>query len=90
MEFRAKEGFVACEVSARARTVEEIITEILRAKPGSNQSEIVELGRDRGGGKGQLLQCLRNGHWLKEAGPNNSTLYRLPPDDRDQGQEEEN
>jgi hypothetical protein len=88
LEFRAKEGFVACEVSAPTMTVEEIITEILQENPGSNQTEIVRLGRGRGCGKGQLEQCLRTGHWQKAAGPNNSILYSLPPDDP--GQEGDN
>jgi hypothetical protein len=87
LEFRANEGFVACEVTSRTGTVEEIITEILEANPGSNQTEIVRLGRSRGYGKGQLQQCLGTGHWQKAAGPNNSILYSLPPDDPDQEDE---
>ncbi len=81
LEFRANEGFVACDVAARMGTVEEIITEILQASPGTNQTEIVRLGRIRGCGKGQLEQCLGTGRWQKAAGPNNSILYSLPPDD---------
>jgi hypothetical protein len=84
LEFRAKEGFVACAVAARTGTVEEIITEILQANPGSNQTEIVRLGRNRGCGKGQLEQCLGTGHWRRAAGPNHSILYSLPPDGPDQ------
>ena len=87
LEFRAKEGFVACEASARKETVEEIITEILQSNPGSNQSQIVQLGRDRGCRKGQLEQCLGTGPWQKATGPNNSILYRVPPDGPDQEDE---
>jgi hypothetical protein len=88
LEFRAKEGFVACAVAARTRTVEEIITEILRANPGINQTEIIRLGRSRGCGKWQLEQCLWTGDWQKAAGLNNSILYSLPPDDPDQEEED--
>jgi hypothetical protein len=45
------------------------------------------LGRDLGCSKGQLAQCLETGHWQKAAGPKNSILYSLPPDDPDQEDE---
>ncbi|MCX6624787.1 MAG: AAA family ATPase [Acidobacteria bacterium] len=85
LEFRAKEGFVACDVVTRTATVVEIITDILQSNPGSNQSQIVRLGRDRACRKGQLEQCLATGNWQKTVGPNNSILYSLPElDDPDQ------
>jgi AAA domain len=87
LEFRAKEGFVACEVATRTQTVEEIIAEILQANPGSNQTKIVRLGRIRGCSKRQVEQCLGTGPWQKATGPNNSTLYSVPPDGPDQEDE---
>lgn len=89
MEFRGKEGFVSTDIVRPTPLVEEIITEILEAYPGSNQSEIVAKGKLRGCGKGQIEKCLRTGRWQKEHGPNNSTLYKLPePNDSSHEDEE--
>ena len=81
LEFRPREGFVACEFAARTKTVEEVITEILQANPGSNQKKIVALGRAYGCGKGQLEKRLKAGPWVRTEGPNNSILYSLPRED---------
>lgn len=80
MEFREREGFVACDVSARTRTVEEIITEILETHPNSNQTEIMRQGQAQGCSKRQIVDCLKNGPWGKTQGPKNSTLYTLKPE----------
>jgi hypothetical protein len=88
MEFKKRRGFVSCKASEHAKTATEIIAEILAESPRSNQSEIVRLGRSRGCGKGQLEQCLRTGNWQRGPGPNNSTLYSLPPEDAEQGGQE--
>jgi hypothetical protein len=84
LEFRANEGFVACEIGARKKTVDEIVTEILKANPGSNQTKIIRLGRSDDCSKGRLEQCLKTGRWQRVTGPNNSILYSLPSDDSDQ------
>jgi hypothetical protein len=49
MEFKRRRGFIPCEAFNPTRTAKEIITEILEAKPNSNQTEIVG-----------LVLCLRN------------------------------
>jgi hypothetical protein len=81
LEFRTKEGFIPCDQVPEVRSVEEIIREILEMHPGRNQSEIVELARAQGCGKGQIEKCLKADHWSKSKGPNNSTLYSLPPEE---------
>jgi hypothetical protein len=78
LEFKEKRGFVACDRVSLAKTVEEIVREILAANPGRNQSEIVEAARSRGCSKGQIEKCLKTGPWAKSRGPNNSTLYSRP------------
>jgi hypothetical protein len=79
MEFQRKHGFVPCEAFQHTRAVIEIITEILTENPDFNQKKIVELGRVQGCSKGQIERCLKNGPWRKTKGPNNATLYNLPP-----------
>jgi hypothetical protein len=86
MEFKKRQGFIPCQALKHSKTTTEIIAEILEASPNSNQTEIVRLGRSRGCHKGQLEQCLRTGHWQRNPGPNNSILYSLPPE----GKEDEN
>jgi hypothetical protein len=89
LEFCQRKGFVPCEYSeansapAPTRTIEEIVSEILAARPGSNQSEVVKQARALGCSKRQAEQCLRNGRREREQGPNNSTLYSLPARDLD-------
>jgi hypothetical protein len=83
LEFQHKRGFVACDHFTPARTAQEIVSEILEVSPGSNQSEIVEGARARGCSKRQVEACLKTGPWSKAKGPNNSTLYGLPPEKSD-------
>jgi archaellum biogenesis ATPase FlaH len=87
-EFREGEGFVACDLPTRTKTVESVIEDILEAHPRSNQKEVVRLGRERGCKKGQLEHSLRIGYWHREYGPHNSIFYSLPePADFDQEDE---
>lgn len=79
LEFREKQGFVSCDVP-RTRTVQEIISEIVEAHPGRNQTQIVTMARALGCTKRQAEDCLRSGPWKRTRGPNNATLYDLPPD----------
>jgi predicted peptidase len=88
MEFKNRQGFISCEATKHAKTTMEIIADILTENPNSNQSEIVRLGRSRGCSRGQLEQCLKTGNWQRVPGPNNSTLYSLPPEDTAQGEQE--
>lgn len=81
MEFQPRKGFVPCEAFGPARTAEEIISEILEANPGRNQTFIVTLARKRGCSKRQAEDCLKTGPWKKTTGQNNSILYSLPEED---------
>src|ERR1019366_7901846 len=78
MEFRKRHGFVSRDPRARARTVTEIVTEILTEFPDSNQTEIVRLGRAAGCKRQQIESCLKNGEWVKSRGPKNAILYSVP------------
>src|SRR5258708_20866023 len=83
MEFQNKRGFVPCDHFNATRTVKEVISEILEAKTGRNQSEIVEAARAQGCSKRQIETRLKTGPWNKDRGPNNSTLYSLPSEETD-------
>ena len=78
MEFKKGQGFVPSEAFMPARTTTELITEILGSNPGSNQKEIVSLGRARGFTIRQITDCLKVGPWQRTPGPHNSTSYSLP------------
>jgi len=81
LEFREGEGFIACNVPTRTKTVESVIDDILKSHPGSNQKMIVQLGQAQGCSKKQLEHSLKTGYWQTERGPHNSILYRLPGQD---------
>jgi predicted ATP-dependent serine protease len=74
MEFRRGLGFVAAE----SRKVTEIIDEVLREHPGSNQSEVIKLCAARGCSKSQVEAALKNGNWETKKGPKNAKVYTLP------------
>lgn len=78
MEFKKGQGFAPCEAFMPVRTTTELITEILSSHPGSNQKEIVSLGREQGFTIRQITDCLKVGLWQRTPGPHNSTLYSLP------------
>ena len=78
MEFKKGQGFVPCEAFMPVRTTTELITEILGSHPGSNQKEIVSLGRGQGFSIRQITDCLKVGLWQRTPGPHNSTRYSLP------------
>jgi hypothetical protein len=75
MEFRRGLGFVPAE---SGKTVTEIIADVLRECPGSNQSQIIGLCVARGCSKSQVQKALKNGKWKTGKGPKNATLYVLP------------
>jgi hypothetical protein len=75
MEFRRGMGFVPAE---SRKTVSEIIEEVLREHPGSNQSQIIKLCVARGCSKSQVQKALKNGKWQTGKGPKNAKLYILP------------
>ena len=79
MEFRPGQGFVSCEQPNRAavRSTEEIIKEILLARPNSNQKQLVALGREQGLSKHQVEECLRNGPWRRRPGRGSEILYAV-------------
>ncbi len=81
LEFSPKRGFIQCEDFAPTKTVEEIISEILGDHPRANQSQVVNMARTQGCTKRQAEECLKNGPWQKTAGPQNSILYSLPPEE---------
>lgn len=78
MEFVQAQGFIAADAFDPARSVTEIISEILGEQPGLNQREIVRRGHELGCTKRQIENCLRNGHWVRVPGPKHSILYSLP------------
>jgi hypothetical protein len=73
MEFRRSLGFVAAEL----RNVPEIIEDVLRDHPGSNQSEVIKFCMARGCSKSQVEAALKNGKWSIQKGPKNAKLYLL-------------
>jgi hypothetical protein len=75
MEFRRGFGFVPAETG---KTVSQIIEDVLREHPGSNQSQIIKLCVARGCSKSQVQKALKNGKWDTGKGPKNATLYVLP------------
>lgn len=77
MQFQKGCGFIPSDAFETAKTVVDIITEILEATPNRNQSEIVQLAQQKGSSKGQIEVCLKTGPWSKQSGPKNSTLYSL-------------
>ena len=79
LEFQRGHGFVRCEGFQGTRAITDVVTQILAANPDCNQRKIIEMGRAQGCSKGQLEACLKAGSWRKAKGPNNSTLYNLPP-----------
>ncbi len=80
LEFCQRRGFIECENHTPTQTVGEILSEIVAAKPGSNQSQLVKLAQGRGCTKRQVEECLKNGPWYKTPRPKNSTLYSLAPE----------
>ena len=83
LEFLEGEGFVASDVPKPTKTVEKVIEEILATYPGSNQTKIIGLGRRQQISKRKIEDCLKNGPWRIEDGPNNSILYCLPKSDQE-------
>jgi predicted ATP-dependent serine protease len=83
LQFREREGFVACEVPAATKTITEVIAEILRTNPNSNQSEIVRQAQARGSRRRDIELCLKDGDWSRRPGPKNSTLFDLPATELD-------
>ncbi len=78
MKFVKGQGFVASDDYKRAATTEEVITDILAANPGLNQSEIVGFAKAHGCTRTQVENCLKSGGWSTTKGDKNATLYSLP------------
>ena len=77
MEFRQNQGFVPCERRESTKTVQEIISEILAERPGSNQKQIVTMAQEQGCTKRQAEECLAGELWQRKRGPHNSIRYSL-------------
>lgn len=58
----------------------QTVIEIVKAHPGSNQSQIVELAQNAGVSKHKVEECLRNGPFSRERGHRNEWLYSLADD----------
>ena len=56
-----KKGFIRCEVPDQPRDAMQTVVEIVKAQPGSNQSQIVALAQAAGIGKHQVEDCLKDG-----------------------------
>jgi hypothetical protein len=63
LEFVPKKGFIACEVpdQAAARDAMQAVIEIVKANPGSNQSQIVKRAQEVGIAKRKTETCLKDG-----------------------------
>jgi hypothetical protein len=55
----------------------QAVMEIVKAHPGSNQSQIVALAQKAGIGKHQVEDCLKDGPFNRERGNRNEWLYTL-------------
>ena len=78
LQFREGFGFELCDVpeSARTRSADEVIDEILQQHPGSNQKEIIKYAEGTLS-KNQVIQALKSDRWPKEPGRGSELLYRL-------------
>jgi hypothetical protein len=79
LEFVAKKGFFACEVPDQAAAADpmQAVIEIVKANPGSNQSQIVALAQQAAIAKHQVEDCLKDGRFNRERGNRNEWLYTL-------------
>ena len=72
-----KKGFISCEVPNQPRDAMQAVVEIVKAQPGSNQSQIVALAQAAGIGKHQVENCLKNGPFDRQRGNRNEWLYTV-------------
>jgi len=79
LEFVHRRDFVACDVPEKDAAADpmQIVTEIVTANPGSNQSQIVEMARRSGVSKHQAEKCLRDGSFERQRDNRNEWLYTL-------------
>jgi len=79
LEFVKGKGFIACEMPDTKTAVDpmQIIIEIVRDRPGSNQSQIVKMAQAAGIGKHHAEECLKAPAFHRERGTRNETLYSL-------------
>ena len=82
LHFKAGTGFEVLGTCKDARTpsTHDVVEEILRERPGSNQQEIIALGQERGVGRNQIVKALESSRWVKESGKGREILYRLTQD----------
>ena len=83
MRFERGVGFVPSERSEdhSIKTTHEVVEDILLARPGSNQGQVVELARDRGLSKHQTEAALKSGPWRTEPGRGREILYYAPDEE---------
>jgi len=79
LEFVPRRGFVACEVAEKAAAADpmQIVTEIVTANPGSNQSEIVALAQPDGVSKHQVAKCLKDARFDRQRGDRKEWRYSV-------------
>jgi len=82
LEFVPKKGFIACEVPDQptARDAMQAVIELVKAHPGSNQSQIVALAQQAAIGKHQVEDCLKDGPFDRQRGNRNEWLYTVAVD----------
>jgi predicted ATP-dependent serine protease len=82
LEFVKQEGFIACEMPDTKTVVDpmQTIIEIVRDRPGSNQSQIVKIAKALGVGKHQVEECLADGPFNLERGNGRTLLYTVAED----------
>lgn len=82
LEFVKGKGFIACEMPDTKTAVDpmQTIIEIVRERPGSNQSQIVKMAQALGVGKHQVEKCLADGPFKPERGTGRTLLYTVADD----------
>jgi hypothetical protein len=81
MQFKRGHGFQQLAPDNTKLNVHDVIREILRTHPNSNQKQIVGLARTMGASKHQIEASLKNGSWNRKPGKGRETLYNLPEDE---------
>jgi hypothetical protein len=76
-EFHKGKGFVPSGRGPETKYLLDVVTEVVRSRPGMNQTAIVRELRERGFAKGEIERCLKNRAFEQRPGPHNSTLYAI-------------
>ncbi len=82
LQFVKGKGFISCEMPDTKTAVNpmQTIIEIVRDRPGSNQSQIVKMAQALGVGKHQVEKCLADGPFKLERGNGRTLLYTVAND----------